>query len=68
MHSRNFFENKIFGKEIIKKPLKSQLNFFISSQSLFMDFMDKVMKNTMCLELATSPSMGCKTCLEKFLF
>ena len=30
--------------------------------------MDKIMKNKKGLELVTSPSLSCKTCLEKLLF
>ena len=59
MHVRNYFENKIFWK----KPLKNQLHFFLCIQSLFID---KIIKNKRGLELVTSLSLGCKTCLENF--
>ena len=65
IHARKSFEDKIFWKMIIKKPYRSWLNFFLCTQSLFMN---KIMKNKSSLELVTSLSLGCKPCLEKFLF
>ena len=37
MRARNSFENKIVWKRIIKKALKNWLDFFLCTQSLFMD-------------------------------
>ena len=64
MYARNFFENKMFYKRIIKKPKKGNLTLFCT-QSLLMD---KIMKRERVLKLATSLSFICKTCLEKIPF
>ena len=48
---------------IIKEPLKSQLYFFIRTQSLLMD---KSIKNKRGLELVISRSSGYETSSEKF--
>ena len=58
---RKFFQK--FWKMIIKEPLKSQLYFFIRTQSLLMD---KSIKNKRDLELVISRSSGYETSSEKF--
>ena len=65
MHARNSFKNNKVLEENYEETLKKELDFFLCSQFLFMD---KIMKNKWGPELVTSLSMGCKTCLEKFLF
>ena len=50
-------------------PLVVTLRTFLRINSIFFPFyMDKIMKNTRGLELFTSLSLGCKTCLEKIFF
>ena len=58
LHARNYFENNVFWKRVIKKPLKRQLYFFIWTQSILMD---KVIKNKRGLELFTSCSSSYRT-------
>ena len=65
LHASNSFKNKVFWKRIIKKPLKSQVYFFIRPQSLLMD---KVIKNKTDLELITSQSSGNEKSSKKFLY
>ena len=51
-------------KEDYQKTLESKLNFFLYSQSLFMD---KIIKKQEGMKLVSSFSLGCKPCLEKSL-
>ena len=55
-HARNYFENKMFWKMIIRKPW---------TQSLLMD---KISKSKRGLELVTSRSSGYQASSEKFLY
>ena len=45
--------------------MKKLTRFFFCTQS---PFMDKIIKNKKWMELVTSLSFSCKTCLDKFTF
>ena len=64
LHAINSFKNKIFWKRIMKYPLKSWLDFFLSNPVLF----NGQSYQKRGLELVTSCSSGYEISSQKFLY